>query len=411
VQADVDLAPRLPTSRGERLCVVALSITFVALLAADLASDFDVRKLGGAFVLAFWLPMLRLHMLGHALASRLVGWRLVEVGVGFGRELLRLRVRSVRVRVGCLPLAGYALVQPGSLRCARAKRALVFLGGSLANLALVAALLPVIELRVPERGDSLAFIVLQSLALAATLIALCALVPYRSGGNPSDGLALLECAFASADTLRARHASVFAREARRLLEDEQPAAARELIEAGLAQLPDEPRLLGMAAVVRAAEGSPREAYGALEALGPPDARAPALRAELIADAARAVLHGHDETLLPDAERAAERALELCPEDPEHALLLGRVLVERRRFSAAYSQLMSAYRRVHDVDQEAHCVAYLALACRALSRGPGASAFDTQASRFEAAASSQPVPPGLRRRVLESAPATHTDPQG
>lgn len=408
MQAEVDLGSRLPTSRGERSCVVALCAAFAALLVADFANDFDVRKLGGAFVLAFWLPMLRLYMLGHALAARVVGWRLVEVGVGFGRELLRLRVGSVRVRVSSLPLVGYALVLPGSSRGARAKRALVYLGGPLTSLGVVAALAPVLELRLPERGDSLAFIVLHSLALAAALITLCALIPYRTSGNPSVGLALLECAFARADTLRARHATVFAREARRLLGDEQPAAARALIEAGLAQLPDEPRLLGMAAVVRAAEGDPREAYGALEALGPPDARARALRAELIADAAWAVLLGRDATLLSDAERAAERASELCPDEPEHALLLGRVLLERRRLEAAYSHLMSAYRHVCDVDQEAHCVAYLALVCRALSRAPGANLFGAQAARFEAAVYSHPVPPGLRQRVLESAAAARGD---
>lgn len=404
MQAELDLEPRLPTSRGEHACVVALSVAFAALLAADFAIDFDARKLGGALVLLFWLPMLRLHTLGHALAARLVGWRLVEVGVGFGRELLRLRVGSVRVRVGSVPLEGYALVQPGGVRGARAKRALVYLGGPLANLAIVAALSPVLALRVPERGDSLAFIVLQSLGLAAVLIALCALVPYRSGGNPSDGLALLECAFARADTLRARHAAVYVREARRWIADEQPGAARELIEAGLTQLPNEPRLLGMAAVVRAAEGDPRAAYGALEALGPPDAREPELRAELIADAAWAVLLGQDEALLSDAERAAERARELCPDEPGHALLLGRVLLERRRLEAAYAHLMSAYRRVRDVDDEAQCVAYLALVCRALSRAASGTPFETHAARFEAAVRSQPVPPRLRQRVLDSAPA-------
>jgi hypothetical protein len=411
MQAELDLAPRLPTSRGERACVVALAAAFAALLAADWASDFDARKLGGVFVLVLWLPVLRLHMLGHALAARLVGWRLVEVAVGFGRELLRLRVGAVRVRVCSLPIEGYALVQPGSRRGARAKRALVYLGGPLANLVLVAALSPALELRVPERGDSLAFIVLQSLALTAALIGLCALVPYRSAGHPSDGLALLECLFARGDTLRARHACVVAREARRLLGDEQPAAARELLEDALAQLPDEPRLLGMAAVVRAAEGDARGAYGALEALGPPDARAPALRAELIADAAWAVLLGRDEALLADAERAAERATELCPEDPEHALLLGLVLIERRRLEAAYSRLMSAYRRVRDVDQEAQCVAYLALVCRALSRTPAVTPFAIQAVRFEAAVCSQPVPPALRQRVLDAAPAAHRAPRG
>lgn len=400
---DYDPAPRLPVSRGERSVVLVLSVAFAALLAADFASDFNAHKLGAVFVLAFWLPMLAVHALGHALAARLVGWRLAELGVGFGREVFSFRAGSVRVRVHTLPLEGYALVQPGAVRRARAKRAFVYFGGPLANLVVLGVLAPGLALRWPEHGDGLALIALQSLALTAALGALCTLLPYRASGNPSDGLALLECAFGSEEVLRERLASVFMQEARRLLYDEQPSTARQLLEQGLVLLPAEPQLLGLRGVIHAADGDPQTAYAALEALGPPDARAPALRAELIADAAWAVLLGRDEALLPDAQRAAERACELRPDEPHHEILLGRALFDRARLDEAYARFMSAYKHARTLEQEAQCIAYLALVCRGLQRAPGAVPFADQAARFEAAVRSRAVPDGLRRRVLGSAP--------
>jgi predicted Zn-dependent protease len=156
------------------------------------------------------------------------------------------------------------------------------------------------------------------------------------------------------------------------------------------------------AVCQAASGHAERAYAALEELGPPDARPEAQRAELLADAAWAVLSSQDTALLSDAGRAAERALQLNPNDPHYEILLGRVHLERSRPQEAYACLMNAYKRTRDVDQEAQCVAYLALACQALSGSPGAAKLAAYADRFEAAVRSHDVPPALRQRVLERA---------
>jgi predicted Zn-dependent protease len=226
------------------------------------------------------------------------------------------------------------------------------------------------------------------------------LIPYRSQGNPSDGLGLLLSWFASEESFRQRLAWPFITLARRLLLREQIGMAEQAIAAGLAQHPDEPRLIGLRAVCQAAGSQAERAYATLEELGSPDARAPAAGADLLADAAWAVLFARDATLLPDAGRAAERALELCPDDPHYEILLGRIHLERSRPHEAYTCLMNAYKRTRDVDQEAQCVAYLALACQALSGSPGAIKVAGYAARFEAAVRSHDVPPALRQRVLE-----------
>jgi Flp pilus assembly protein TadD len=185
-----------------------------------------------------------------------------------------------------------------------------------------------------------------------------------------------------------------------LLLREQLSLAEQTIQAGLEQYPDEPRLLGLLAVSQAAQGQGEQAYATLEALGAPDARPAPERAELLADAAWAVLFARDAVLLPDAARAAERAIELFPGDPHPQILLGRIQLERSRAEDAYGTLMNAYKRTRDVDQEAQCVAYLALACQALRGSPDAGRVAGYAARFEGAVRSHDVPPALRQRVLE-----------
>jgi Peptidase family M50 len=403
MNVDYDPAPRLPVSRSERLSVLLLALGLLALLVADLAQGFSTSKLSVLFVLLFWGPLLILHELGHALAARLLGWTVSEIVIGFGRELYRFQVGSTRVRLRALPVEGYVVASPsaGSYAHARSKQALIYFAGPLTELCVLGLLYPFLGLGLPGPHDGLARVALVSLGVAAAAGALCTLFPYRSHGHPSDGLGVLSSWFASDESFRQRLGWPFVSEARRLLLREQLALAEQTIEAGLAQHADEPRLLGLRAVCQAAAGQPERAYATLEALGPPDARPAVLRADLLADAAWAVLYAGDVALLPEAGRAAERARELCPDDPHYAILLGRVHLERSRPGEAYAYLMNAYKRTHDVDQEAQCVAYLALACQASGGGsPDAIKVAGYAARFEAAVRSHDVPPALRRRVLE-----------
>jgi hypothetical protein len=402
MNVDYDPAPRLPVSRGERMIVLALALGLLALLVADLAQGFSTHKLSVLFVILFWGPLLVLHELGHTFAARLCGWNVSEIVIGFGRELHRFRVGSTRVHVRALPVEGYVVTNPtsGSYAHARSKQAFIYFAGPLTELVVLAVLFPILDFRLSGADGGVGRIALESLGVAAAAGALCTLFPYRSQGNPSDGLGMLLSWFASDESFRQRLGWPFISEARRLLLREQVGLAKQAIEAGLKQHPDEPRLIGLRAVCQAAEGQGESAYATLEELGSPDARPPSERADLLADAAWAVLFARDATLLPDAGRAAERALTLFPDDPHYEILLGRVHLERSRPHEAYACLMNAYKRTRDVDQEAQCVAYLALACQALSGSPGAIKVAGYAGRFEAAVRSHDVPPALRQRVLE-----------
>jgi hypothetical protein len=405
MNVDYDPAPRLPVSPGERWIVVGLGLALAALLIADLLQGFSQNKLSVLFVLAFWVPLLVLHELGHALAARLLGWSVTEIVIGFGRELSRFRVGGTRVRLRAVPVEGYVLLSPRSTRHARSKQAIIYFAGPLTGLLVLALLTPFLD-SAPSAADGVGRIALQSLAVTAALGAACTLFPYRSLGNASDGLGMLLSWLSSEQSFRDRLSWPFITEARRLLLREQLAAAEHTIRAGLEQHPDDPRLIGLLAVSQAAAGQGESAYATLESLGSPDERPPSVRAELLADAAWAVLFARDGHLLPDAGRAAESARELAPEDPHYEALLGRTLLERSRPLEAYACLMRAYKRTRDVDQEAQCVAYLALACQALRASPNSVRFAEYAPRFEAAVVSHDVPPSLRQRVLDGKSAIH-----
>lgn len=398
---DYDPAPRLPVGPGERIVVGLVAVGFIALVAADLARGFSHNKLSVLFVLAFWGPLLVLHELGHALMARLLGWHVTEIVIGFGRELLRFRVGGTRVRVRALPVEGYVVPSPNSTAHARVKQAAIYFGGPLSELLLLLWVGAYLGWESPEATDSVGRIALYSLAVTAGLGVVMTLVPYRSGGNPSDGLGILASFFAPEESFRQRLSWPFRSEGQRLLLREQVELARQAVEAGLAQYPDEPRLRGLLGVCEAAAGRAEEGFKALEELGGPDGHPPPVRADLLSDAAWAVLFSGDATLLPDAQRAIQRALEEYPDEPHYLVLLGRLHLERDRPEEAYQALMTAYKRTRDADQEAQCVAYLALACAAHRAVPGAERVLGYAPRFARATRSLDVPPRLRQRVLDA----------
>jgi len=398
MNVDYDPAPRLPVSTGERTFVVVISLGFVALIAADLAQSFSPNKLAALFVLLSWVPLLVLHELAHALAARSVGWHVSEIVIGFGRELVRFRVGETRVRVRAMPLEGYVVPSPDRVEGARVKQAWVYAAGPLSQGLVLLAVGSVLGWQWPTPGEPIGRIALESLGVAAALGALCTLVPYSSRGHASDGLGLLASLFVAPDTFRQRLCWPFLADARRHLLREQVALAEQRTRAGLEQFPDEPRLLGLLAVCTAASGAAQQAFDQLEALGPPENHVPLVRADVLADAAWSVLFAERLDLYSDAQRAAQQALELAPRDLHYQLLLGRIHLEQGRAELAYTQLMAAYKHTTDVDQEAHCIAYLALCCSELAKAEGAPTVAGYAPRFLSAALALDLPPALRQRI-------------
>ena len=398
VDPSEDTAPRLPLGWQERLLVLGIGAISLGLIGLDLAAGFGRNELGLLFMLVFSVPVLVLHEFAHALAARAVGWQTSFVSLGFGRELWRFELGRARVSLRSLPIEASVSVRPRTGGATRARLAWIHLAGPLSGVLVSLGCTAGLDGHWPTGNAPLSQLALTSLGLTAALISFCSLIPHRAGGAPSDGLALLLCMLGGAERSRRSIASVFGAEAIHWLLAERPERALEVTRAGLAYFAADPELEGLSAVARAALGDAEAAFSKLENLGPLDERPPRVRARLLACAAWVVLFARDSQLSSEARGAIEQVLEIEPEDTHAEILLGRLHLEAGRTEAAYLRLMSAYKRATDLDSEAQCVAYLALACSAL--GGSGRPLQPQARRFAAAVAQLREPAELRERVLE-----------
>jgi hypothetical protein len=107
-----DPAPRRPLSPGELWGGIGLAALLFGLFIADTLVPFEPRKLAFPLVLLFWAPALVIHECGHALVAKLVGWRVTQMVLGMGPELVRFRVGETQVVVRALLVEGYVTPAP-----------------------------------------------------------------------------------------------------------------------------------------------------------------------------------------------------------------------------------------------------------------------------------------------------------
>ncbi len=384
-------------TRPEQRTVVIVALILGGLFFAEMLSNFTPAKVSMALVVVFWVPLLVLHEVAHAAAARWVGWSVQEMVIGFGKELYRFRFGETLVRIKLLPLEGYVLPNPNSLHNARLKQAFIYLAGPGVELLLVIALWLLLGKDLLASDGGYGLIALQSLALAALLGAGFNLLPYASGSGVSDGLGAILSLFAPDELFTHRLVMVHVRQARRALLREQWPQAAAAIEEGLARHPGNEQLLGLKAVVTAAEGDQEKAFEMLEALGHPNDKPALLRHDLLLDAAWVVLLSGDGSLLHDAEQACERARSDFSDSVAAHLMLGRVLLERGQSQAALDTLLTGYRYAADSDEEPQMVALLVIAARQAERAE-------TAARFRAALNPNTIGPELRRRALPEQPS-------
>lgn len=128
------------------------------------------------------------HELGHALAARLVNWRLLAIAAG----PLALRQTPNGLRLARNPLGrawgGFVYVIPRDDHQLRRRRFITVAGGPVASLllALLAALLAF------TNSAGVLSTVASQVALMSLAIGVMTLVPHRSGGLTSDGGHLLQ---------------------------------------------------------------------------------------------------------------------------------------------------------------------------------------------------------------------------
>ena len=376
-----DPAPRRPLSPGELWGGIGLAALLFGLFIADTLLPFEPRKLAFPLVLLFWAPALVVHECGHALVAKLVGWRVTQMVLGMGPELVRFRVGETQVVVRALLAEGYVTPAPKRAGSARLANALVYLGGPGAEL-LVAAVIALAWGWDPffVRSDDYPLLVSQSAALALTIGAVTNLIPHSMAGAPNDGMGILMSAGLSPHHFDYRLSLPAQREVERALHAGQLAHAREVAVRETTPHPDNAHLALLGVRVTAAEGDTDGAIAQLEALRERAPRNPLVEAELLHTAALIALGSGDPELLGRALHAVRSAIDAGGPAASYLATLGALLFEQGRMDEAFEALQQAYKGTRDPLLEDHCVAYLALVTRALGRTDDHARFARELTR-------------------------------
>ena len=368
----VDPAPRRPLSQNERRGVAVLLIAFAGTVAYDLAGRYEPVKWSVPFIVLAWIPLLVVHELGHALMARLVGWRVHKVVIGFGADVWRFRVGATRVVVKRIPAEGFVVPIPNGLRNARLKNALVYSGGALAELAVLALVVLGVGFRdLTSVSDALPVVFAQSVCVAIGLGLFFNLVPRVTGdGKASDGLGI----FLSHALSREHFAEAMAQPSREhaelLLERGEPEKALQLLDEAREKHSDAVTLLAIRAICLAACGRADEASSLVDSVEA-SARSPRARLEALHARGRIALEAPDPTRLRDGEIACDAALALAPGWTPVEVTLGAIRLLRGRAEDAMTLLAKAHASARDTDEEARSLGYLALAANRLGRAADA----------------------------------------
>ena len=170
--------------------VVVFVVGVLGLFAADVIRDFTPVKLGGLFFFLFWLPLIAIHELGHAIMAQLFGCHVHRIVIGYGRVLGRFQFRGADLEVRMFPVEGFVSFREWRQPLTRLQRALVYFAGPGAELVILAVVVVVVgPTKLLTQSDSIAMIAAQSLCVCILLGALFNLIPHsspRAGAGPCE---------------------------------------------------------------------------------------------------------------------------------------------------------------------------------------------------------------------------------
>jgi len=360
-------AGRRPPTRSETLVSVGIGVAFTLMVGAAILDQFTLRKLSVLLFFFFWVPLLVLHELGHALMARAVGWRVREIVIGFGRTLWEGTLGETRIRIKLAPIEGYMLPAPVGRGRLRLKSALVYAAGPGVELLLLACVLGVFGVgALRTESEALSLIALKSFTVAVALGAGFNLLPFRAGAGVSDGLGILSAPFMSEHAVELRLVAVELAEAQRMLDSGKTSRALELIDELRARFSDNERLEQCRIMALAADGRIEEARERVRArLAQPGESEPARRDWLHLQA-QVELHSESPAFLT-LDLALQKALALAPKAPDLLATKGASLVLRGRGEEGGTLLASAWRSNDGSANDAEMLAYLAIAAAQVGR--------------------------------------------
>ncbi len=346
---------------AERWMAIVFGVGFTALVVADLIEGYTVAKLSVGFIVLFWFPLLAVHEIGHAVVARWLGWRVVEIAVGYGPQVARLAWGNTLIVIRAIPAGGHVIPALTKRRLARLESGLIYFAGPGIELLLVGLVaLALGPDALFSSVSSTVAVAAQSLALTAFAGAVINLVPFAAAGSVSDGLGILLSASMNRDHVEALVALPYSRAAQPFIDRGDATEALRVVDNGLEAFPDNRLLEITRAVCIAAKGEQQAAMDQLQKIRDLPELGQSMEAEALHAAALVVLEAGDRSLLSEAEAACRAAIELVP-SVKFEITLGRIQLEQQRFSLARTTLMHAYKATRDARLEDQCIAYLAMA--------------------------------------------------
>ncbi|MGI9271558.1 MAG: site-2 protease family protein [Woeseiaceae bacterium] len=348
-------------SQSEARISAIVGIVFAVMILAAVFEEFSARRLSILFVIIFWAPMLVLHELGHALVAKLLGWRVREIVIGFGRDLWQWQSGETRVRIKLAPVEGYVLPAPQDARHVRIKSMLIYAAGPGAELLLLGLLLMIFGYdAVFGETDDLATIALQSLAIVILLGAGFNLLPFSTEGAVSDGLGIISSPFMSDASIELRLLTFELRELQVMLDEGNTSPAVRKAEEFLHRFPNNPALQLLLASAMSANQQLEDARAyvrdklAEESLST-DQRHAWLRQQALIE-----LNATEPSYLV-LDLALQEALKKSPNATDLLAIKGSSLVLRGQIEDGGNMLADAWRQNDGSASDADILAYLTVA--------------------------------------------------
>lgn len=136
----MDVGPEREAVGRERWWVAAFSLGLLVLFALEMGDGFRFEKLSVPFMALAIAPLIAVHEGGHALLSRLLGWRVLRVVIGRGRLLASWRWRGIPIELRLLPVGGFVQPIPTRLRRPRLESMLIYAAGPVAEIVVAGVL-------------------------------------------------------------------------------------------------------------------------------------------------------------------------------------------------------------------------------------------------------------------------------
>ena len=185
-----------PADRREKWLVLILVLVFLGGLSAELIQGNEPRKIATVFFLAWWLPLVLVHEIGHALMARLCGWHIARTVVGFGKVMYRGQLFSAPLEIRLFPIEGFVQMQAPNGKASRIKHALIYFAGPGIELLVFFSIVLMMgwaNFFVIE--DNYLKLIWQTLAYAALVGAVLNLIPTATitneGETPNDGMGII----------------------------------------------------------------------------------------------------------------------------------------------------------------------------------------------------------------------------